>query len=146
VLGHELRMSLLRAPGQPDPEADRGHHEFAYALYPHAGAWQDGGVVAEGFAFNRPLLWGGVEPVQWIAVDGGLVLDTVKLAEDSDAMVLRLYEPYGGRGVAQIRPALPHGPVHRATLLEEPLDQLEAEGGAIAVPFRPFEVLTLVVE
>jgi alpha-mannosidase len=145
VLGGELRMSLLRAPVQPDPTADRGRHEFAYALYPHAGGWQDGGVVAEGFAFNRPLLWGPVEPGQWIGVDGGLVLDTVKLAEDSDAVVLRLYEPHGGRGVAHVRPAFAFGAAHRATLLEEPLDTSPAEGGAIAVPFRPFEIVTLVV-
>jgi alpha-mannosidase len=142
VEGNELRMSLLRAPAQPDPAADRGHHEFAYALYPHAGGWQDGGVVAEGFAFNRPLMWGPVEPGQWIAVDGGLVLDTVKLAEDSDAVVLRLYEPYGGRGVARIRPAFAHGPAQRATLLEEPTGPADLAG----IPFGPFEIVTLLLE
>ncbi len=146
VLGGELRMSLLRAPGRPDPEADRGHHQFAYALYPHAGGWQDGGVVAEGFAFNRPLLWGAVEPGQWIAVDGGLVLDTVKLAEDSDAVVLRLYEPYGGRGLARVRPAFQFGSVGRATLLEEVTEPAPVHDGAIAVPFGPFEIITLVLE
>ena len=134
-------MSLLRAPGQPDPAADRGHHQFAYALYPHAGGWPDGGVVAEGFAFNRPLQWGGVEPGQWIAVDGGLVLDTVKLAEDSDAVVLRLYEPYGGRGVAQVRPAFQFGSAgRRATLLEEVTHGVRVSGGAIELPFGPFEI------
>jgi alpha-mannosidase len=142
VLGNELRMSLLRAPGQPDPTADRGYHQFAYALYPHAGGWQDGGVVAEGFAFNRPLLWGAVPSGQWIAVDGGLVLDTIKLAEDSDAVVLRLYEPYGGRGTARIQPAFGHGPAHRATLLEEALEPVDLA----AVAFRPFEIITLVLE
>jgi alpha-mannosidase len=142
VLGNELRMSLLRAPGQPDPTADRGYHQFAYALYPHAGGWQDGGVLAEGFAFNRPLLWGAVPPGQWIAVDGGLVLDTIKLAEDSEAVVLRLYEPYGGRGTARIQPAFPHGPAHRATLLEDALEPADLS----AIPFRPFEIITLVLE
>ena len=38
--GHTLRISLLRSPTEPDPEADRGHHHFSYALYPHAGGWQ----------------------------------------------------------------------------------------------------------
>jgi alpha-mannosidase len=142
ALGNELRMSLLRAPRQPDPGADRGRHEFAYALYPHAGGWQVGTVVAEGFAFNRPLLWGAVEPGQWIAVDGGLVLDTVKLAEDSDALVLRLYEPFGGRGTARIRPAFEVGSVHKATLLEEPLEPADLD----AIPFRPFEIVTLLIE
>jgi alpha-mannosidase len=146
VVGHELRMSLLRAPAQPDPTADRGHHQFAYALYPHANGWQDGGVVAEGFAFNRPLLWGAVEPGQWIAVDGGLVLDTVKLAEDSDAVVLRLYEPYGGRGLAHLRPAFEFGTAHHATLLEEVTEPAPVHDGAIDVPFRPFEIITLILE
>jgi alpha-mannosidase len=141
VARNELRISLLRAPGQPDPTADRGHHEFAYAIYPHAGGWQDGGVVAEGFAFNRPLLWGPVPPGQWIAVEGGLVLDTVKLAEDSDAVVLRLYEPYGGRGTARIRPAFAHGAVHRATLLEEAMEPVDLA----AVAFGPYEIITLVL-
>jgi len=35
--GHTLRISLLRSPTDPDPNADRGHHHFSYALYPHAG-------------------------------------------------------------------------------------------------------------
>jgi alpha-mannosidase len=147
VLGNELRMSLLRAPGQPDPGADRGHHEFAYALYPHAGGWQDGRVVAEGFAFNRPLLEGrGLAPGSWIAIDGGLVLDTIKLAEDSDALVLRLYEPHGGRGTARIRPAFEFGAVTRANLLEEPQERAPVADGAIAVRFDPWEIVTLLVE
>src|SRR3954453_18854364 len=107
-------MSLVRAPGQPDPGADRGHHEFAYALYPHAGGWPDGGVVAEGFAFDRPLYWGALGPGQWIAVDGGLLLDKGKHAGDPDAPVLRLYEPYGGRGVAHVRPVFAFGRAARA--------------------------------
>ena len=34
ILGHTIRLSLLRAPGFPDPEADQGSHHFAYALVP----------------------------------------------------------------------------------------------------------------
>jgi alpha-mannosidase len=35
--GNVLRLSLLRSPIYPDPNADRGHQVFRYALYPHAG-------------------------------------------------------------------------------------------------------------
>ena len=41
-----------------------------------------------------------LSPGSLASVTGGLVLDTVKRAEDSDALVLRLYEPHGGRGVS----------------------------------------------
>ncbi len=32
-----LRLSLLRGPEWPDPNADQGHHEFTYSLYPACG-------------------------------------------------------------------------------------------------------------
>src|SRR5690349_2572835 len=47
IHGNVMRLSLLRAPGWPDPEADRGVHRFAYALLPHVGDLRDAGVVAE---------------------------------------------------------------------------------------------------
>jgi alpha-mannosidase len=145
AFGDTLRVSLLRAPRLPDPEADRGRHTFAYALLPHAGSWQDGGVVAEAAAFNSPVRWGNDIPSgSWASVDGGLVLDTVKRAEDSDALVLRLYEPHGGRGEALVR--VPGSQAHRANLLEEPAGEaLELRDGAFAVPFRPWEIVTLLV-
>jgi alpha-mannosidase len=143
-----LRVTLLRAPGQPDPEADRGRHAFAYALLPHSGGWQDGDVVEEAAAFNSPVRWGShppaVAPGSWASVEGGLVLDGVKRAEDSDALVLRLYEPHGGRGEALVRLAAPVSGAARASLLEEELVALDVRGGAIAVPFRPWEIVTVV--
>ena len=100
AFGDTLRISLLRAPRSPDPEADRGLHRFAYALLPHAGDWQDAGVVDEAARVQlADPLRRASPPGQLVSVDGGLVLDTVKRAEDSDALVLRLYEPHGGRGV-----------------------------------------------
>ena len=100
--GSDLRVSLLRAPKSPDPEADMGEHQFAYALVPHAGGWREAGVLREAVLFNAPLRWTDA-PAQedsFASVDGALVLDTIKRAEASEAIVLRLYEPHGGRGVA----------------------------------------------
>jgi alpha-mannosidase len=143
--GGDLRISLLRSPKSPDPEADMGTHEFAYALLPHAGGWRDGGVLREAALFNAPLVWTSGGPEQAFAqVDGGLVLETIKRAEDSDALVLRLYEPYGGRGVARVR--IPARSARLANLLEDDRDELAIEDGAIVVPFRPREVLTVKVE
>src|SRR4029078_2322616 len=52
-----LRMTLLRSPKSPDPEADMGTHEFSYALLPHVGGWRDGGVLREATLFNAPVRW-----------------------------------------------------------------------------------------
>ena len=146
--GDELRISLLRAPKDPDPEADMGRHEFAYALLPHAGGWREAGVVAEGLRFNAPLRWAAaaVREGSLAAVDDpNLVLDTVKRAEDSDALVLRLYDAHGARGTARVRLAAPASSARRANALEDDGDPLEVEDGSIVVPYRPHEVITVKV-
>ncbi len=150
AFGDTLRLSLLRAPRLPDPEADRGRHAFAYAVMPHAGGWEDAAVVAEAAAFNSRVRWasGAVPAGPWVSVEDapGLVLDTVKRAEDGDALVLRLYEAHGGRGTARVRlPRRPVASAARASLLEEPLADALVEDGAVVVPFRPWEIVTLVV-
>jgi alpha-mannosidase len=142
--GGDLRVSLLRSPKSPDPEADMGMHEFAYALMPHAGGWREGGVLREAALFNAPLRWTTVGPAEPFAiVDGGLVLETIKRAEDSDALVLRLYEPYGGRGVARVHVDAVRA--WRTNLLEDELGDVEVEAGALVLAYRPHEVITVKV-
>lgn len=53
-----MRLSLLRAPTHPNPNADRGAHTFTYALLPHEGDYRTGGVVREGYALNCPAYAG----------------------------------------------------------------------------------------
>jgi alpha-mannosidase len=141
-----LSVSLLRSPKSPDPEADMGVHEFAYALVPHAGDWRDAGVLAQAVAFNAPLRRTRFElEGSFATVDGGLVLDTIKRAGDSDALVLRLYEPHGGRGIARVRLAVPFTAARRTNLLEDEGEPLEISDGHIVLPFRPREVITVVL-
>lgn len=53
---NQLRLTLLRGSTWPDPEADRGFHQFTYALYPHLGSWQEANTVQRGYELNLPLL------------------------------------------------------------------------------------------
>jgi hypothetical protein len=53
--GNLLRLTLLRSPKWPDPDADMGHHHFHYALYPHAGTWKDALTIRHGWEYNYPL-------------------------------------------------------------------------------------------
>jgi len=63
VHGDVLRLTLLRGPESPDPDADRGQHEFTYALFPHAGDWTAGETVRSGWELNVPVVC--------VAIDGG---------------------------------------------------------------------------
>jgi alpha-mannosidase len=41
IHGNVMRLSLLRSPTSPDPQADQGEHRFTYSLYPHTGGWDE---------------------------------------------------------------------------------------------------------
>jgi len=146
TLGNEMRMTLLRSPRWPDPHADQGEHELAFAIFPHRGGWQAGGVTAEALRFNAPLLLGEGEaaPRSWFACEE-LMIDTVKPAEDGDGIVVRLYEPHGGRGVARLRVGVPFAEAWFANLLEDRLGPAETDAAEVTIPYRPFEIVTLVL-
>ena len=69
------------------------------------------------------------------------MLDTIKTAEDSDAIVLRLYECHGSRGTARIRVATPFKKAVRVNVLEDEFDALTVEGQDIILPFGPYEIV-----
>ena len=149
VHGRVMRISLLRGTEHPDPEADLGEHNFRFAFYPHLGTLEEAGVVRRAYEFNT--LWvpveGTVEKQSWFSVDSpNLIIDTVKKAEDSDALVVRLYECHGARGVARLKSALPFKKATFTNLLEEPIQPGRAENGEIPITFRPFEIITLLLE
>ena len=55
VYGGDMRMTLLRSPRWPDPEADVGHHELAFAIFPIAAAGRRPASPREALRFNAPL-------------------------------------------------------------------------------------------
>ncbi|WP_405765578.1 glycosyl hydrolase-related protein [Streptomyces sp. NBC_00080] len=144
-----VRLSLVRAPRIPDPEADQGRHRFSYALLPGASI-ED--AVAEGYSLNLPLRVADAadttpEPV--VSVDGaGVTVEAVKLADDeSGDVVVRLYESSGGRSTGTLRTGFPLAGAQVTDLLERPLEPaVVGEDGTVAVVLRPFQILTLRLE
>ena len=155
--GNVLRLSLLRSPTWPDPEADRGHHSFNYALYPHRGNWKQALTVRRGYQFNYGLLATQVEahngtlPAARSYVDikePNVVLTAVKKSEDSDSLLLRLYEWAGKDGDIHIN--VPSGAVaaQLTNLMEKPEEKLlpVTSAGQIAVPVHPYEIVSIRVD
>ena len=128
VTGNVMGLSLLRSPVFPDLLADEGKQSFTYALMPHSGDWIEGAVLAEAEDLNQPLLASAAKVASdqiWTAVEAKgrpLALSTLKPAEDGKGLILRLYEPCGGR--AQPHLTLPDGwtIAGQVNLLEEPVD------------------------
>jgi alpha-mannosidase len=155
--GNVLRLSLLRSPAWPDPDADRGHHDFSYSLYPHAGTWKQALTVHRGYEFNYKLeaeqLEGheGILPPQQSfvsAVPENVVLTAMKKAEDGNGLILRFYEWAGKNTDVQV--TLPAGATSAAKVnLMEHSDgsPLTITGGnQISLPTHPFEISTLRVD
>ncbi|KAJ3051806.1 Glycoside hydrolase, 38 vacuolar alpha mannosidase [Rhizophlyctis rosea] len=152
VHGNVMRLSLLRSPKAPDFHADMGEHTFRYALYPHKGAFLESDVVKAGYEFNVPLVVSSAsasKPIdqQYFKVDkSNLVLDTVKVAEDSadgKQIVLRFYEAYGGRGVARVDTALNIKSAVISNIMEDDKDDVEVKDGGFSIGFGPFKVITV---
>ncbi|MFN8373340.1 MAG: alpha-mannosidase [Anaerolineae bacterium] len=144
--GNVLRLSLLRSSTSPDAHADEGQHEFRYALYPFNGMAEQ--VVAAGLRFNVPLLTSATGETagqhSYFSVEPAtVVIDAVKRAEDSDALVVRLYEACGGHAAVTLHSSLNVKSVTRCNLLEEDEAALEWHHGATQFTLAPFKVVTL---
>ncbi len=106
---NQLRLTLLRSPDWPNPEADRGYHEFTYALYPHADSWETAHTVRRGYELNLPLQVLVLNPQQYSSKgslspsgsllnlsNDNLILMAFKQSEDDpEQWILRCYECHG---------------------------------------------------
>jgi len=72
-----------------------------------------------------------------------VVIDTVKKAEDSNDLILRLYESHGAHQSAHLKTALPLQKISRVDLLEDNAQPMRANASGVKLKLRPFEVLTL---
>ncbi len=162
IRGNVMRLSLIRAPGWPDPTADRGRSRFSYALAPHAGDLRAGRVVEQAECFNIPLRAtaaasrdaGGetslLPPVASAVSCGpqGVGVSAVKQADTGDGLIVRFYEAYGGRGPVRLDARLAAGgtivSAQRTDLLERWLEgDCDLADGVVDFELRPFELVTL---
>ena len=150
-----LRISLLRSPTWPDAEADRGHHHFRYAVYPHAGDWRQAGSVRRGYDYNYRLQGMQVEshpgslPAQYSYASvpqENVVLTAMKKAEDEDGLIFRVYESAGKGGDVELH--VPKGATGATvTNLMEKAEgpALNVTGDMVKATIKPYEILTIQV-
>lgn len=148
-----LDLCLLRSQNCPCDHGDLGQHDFVYALYPHSGDVWDGGVIREGYRLNYPIVKAPAHPEgsmtrlrPFSVAEGTVVIEGVKKGEDSDLLVLRLYEAAGGATWAKLD-LEGYEAVCLCDLLERPIEsqdlQITKQGARIH--FHAFEVQSLMV-
>ncbi len=139
VFESRLSLSLLRGSVYPDKEADQGSHDFTYAIYLHRdSSCLD--TIKQAYELNlEPLVYklpddGGNLPAakSFIKINSeGVLLDTIKLAEDGQDYILRFFETRGTTEKLEIESG--------AVIIEE-VNLLEEAKESKDMLFKPYQV------
>jgi alpha-mannosidase len=155
----DLRLTLLRAAGNPDLYPNLGKFNISYSLFPHAGDWKNG-VWAEGDDFNVPVY--AAEPPSlalvkehatrpeedsFFSVDApGVVMTGIKQSEEGNELIIRLAEIEGKETTVNIGIPVEASSVRRLNIIEFPIDNVSKptfSGKTIQVKIRANEIVTL---
>jgi alpha-mannosidase len=151
-----LRLTLLRSPIWPDPDADRGHQNFDYELYPHGGTWQQALTERQGYQYNYNLkaiqveAHTGSQPAEhsYLSVEPeNVVLTAVKKAEDNNGLIFRVVEWAGKQ--SNVTFTVPPGATAatEANLMENPTGaSLPLSANKVTIPIHPYEILSIRVD
>jgi len=158
--GDTIRLTLLRSSYDPDPLPEIGDHQIRFTVVPHLGAWDASAATRAGYAMNHPLSVvatdahkGRLSQEQSFLglMQSNVMLMGAKKAEDSEALIIRLYEVEGRRTRARVAIdsalAQPDAPAVETDLLERPTKGSTAamKGGVLSVTIPPFGIVTVKV-
>lgn len=155
----ELRLTLMRAAGNPDLYPNLGKFNISYAIFPHAGGWQNG-VWSEGEDFNVPVY--AAEPpslalvkkhatrseeVSFISIDSpGVILSGIKQSESGSELIIRIAEVEGKSGMVTLKLPVNMSAARRLNIIEMPLasaSKPQVSGKTVKVKVNPHEIVTL---
>lgn len=147
----EMRLTLLKSAVEPNVDADREVHEFTYSLYPHSGDWKKANTVQMAYSLNCPM-YAKVEeahegslPAQFSLVNldrENVVIEVVKKAEDSEDIIVRLYECFNRRTAVNLTFFRELSGVWECDLMENNIIPVEAAGNSFKFEINPYEIKT----
>ncbi len=149
-----IGMSLLKSATYPNPEADKEHHTFTISLYPHKGDWKAAKTVQQAYSLNNPMTavvkenQGGNQQGEYSFVScdcDNVVVEVVKKAEDSDALIVRMYECYNRRTDAALTFGSEVAEVKECDMMEQDLSNIELSGNSVSFEMLPYEIKTVKV-
>lgn len=147
-------LSMLKSAMHPNPDADKEVHDFTFSIYPHAGDWKDAKTVEEAYKLNNPMTAvvktteGGDKPASYSAVATGaenVMVEVVKKAEDSDAMIVRMYECYNRRTNTTMTFPAEIASIQECDLMENEIGEVAYSGNAAEFSIKPYEIKTFKV-
>ncbi|MBO4392359.1 MAG: alpha-mannosidase [Clostridia bacterium] len=150
--GAQAELNLLRSTSYPGKDADRGEQFFTYSVMPHTDEMS---VVKEAYRLNVPVTAfeaaednsvSEVTEKSFAFIDGNAVIETVKKAEDSDDIIVRVYEPVGARPDLSVGAYFGIKEVCECDLLENETKSVPVKNNTFTLSFRPFEIKTVKIK
>jgi alpha-mannosidase len=157
---HTLRLTLLYTPGTRENSdyyeqryQDWGCHEFTYALQGHRGDWRSGKADWEAVRLSQPLKAFRTVPhpgkldrsFSLLRMSSDQVaVRTVKLAEESDKVVVRLQELHGSavRDV-ELQTVKGMNAVTEINGVEQVLQPLLGSSKKVMLDFKPYQIRSI---
>ena len=152
--GH-IRPTLFRCATNPNHIQDREHHSFSFSIYPHTKRVNDSDVVKEGYNVNFPLYAipqkaqeGTLAPEYSLVFcdKENVVIETVKVAEDSDNIIVRAFETWNSKTPVTLTFCDAIESATECNLMEEEDEAAAFENNTLKATFKPFEIKTFKVK
>ncbi|CAD5113260.1 DgyrCDS2438 [Dimorphilus gyrociliatus] len=152
TFGNIMRLSLLRSPKAPDETADMGIHHFTYGLMPHSGTFQQANVIQQSYNLNCPLV--EVPTKQDVSgkfdieiSENAIILESIKKAEDHDAIVFRFYESHGSHVTTRVKlPKIIKDAKHCNAIEDIFEDEcLNFDKENLVIEFTPFQIRSVMI-
>lgn len=143
-----MTLTLIKSGTDPNPVTDQEEHYFTYSLFPHSGSWRQAGTVREAMSLNVPAraVKGAavLNRFSLMSVDcENVVLETIKLPENGEGMIVRMYEVNNSRSLVHLSGAGDISSFQETDLLENPVENnAERKDNGIEFVIKPYEIRT----
>jgi len=156
--GNTIRMTLIRTSYSPDPKPDVGTHKVIYSLYPHTGSWKEALTFRRGYEINHPLealvvtdpsAIKGSRPEEFSflrVTPENVVVSSVKIAEDSEGLIVRMYDATGDGADVELTIKFKIQKAYESDLFERIVKPADVRQNKIRAHLSPFEIKTIRIE
>jgi alpha-mannosidase len=150
-----MRLTLLKSAIEPNVDSDRVIHEFTYSIYPHKGDWKKANTVKMAYNLNCPLHTLIESPHEgnlldrfsFISIDKeNVVIEVIKKAEKSNAIILRIYECFNRRTTVKTTLFKNIDKVYECDLLENNNNIMTSENNTFSFEIKPYEIKTFKIK
>lgn len=155
IFNSNLRLTLLKSGIEPNPTTDQEEHFFTYSLYPHTDNWKHGNTIQQANSLNTPLYAKisdknkGIMENNFSLVEckeNNIIIETIKKAEDSNELIIRLYEAHNKRTTVNLKFSQDIRNITETNLMERELEKLTSEKNTLTLEVKPYEIKTIKVD